>query len=320
MHLAEDVLKSGRADAICFGRESIADPEIPNKVKEGRLDEISPCIACLQSCLGYLFDASVNKVSCLVNPVTGHEGEYDLSEAKTKKKVMIVGAGPAGLEAAWVAAKRGHKVTVYEKEAAAGGQFRLAAIPPTKHEILQMLKYYLTMGKKYGVTYRYNTEVTEDLVDREQPDAVILATGGTPLLPAIPGIHRKNFSSVRDILDGLVTPGGNVLIVGGGMSGAETADFLGEHGRRVTIVEMLPAIAQDVESGIRVFLMKRLDEHGTQMITCAKVKRFYEDGVAYEQDGAEKELRGFDTIVLSLGVKSYNPWRKNFGQSARNCM
>ncbi len=307
VHIAEDVLKSRRADMICFGRESLADPDLPNKVIEGRIDEISPCIACLQSCLGYLFNPSINKISCLVNPVTGHEGEYDLSEAKHKKKVLIIGAGPAGLEAAWMAAKRGHKVTVYEKESTAGGQFMLAAIPPTKHEVLKMLKYYLTMGKKYNVEYHFNSEVTEDVIDREKPDAVVLATGGVPICPEIPGIHDKSFVTVRDILGGIVSPGKNVLIIGGGMSGAETADFLGEHGRTVTIMDMLPAIAQDVESTVRTFLMQRLEEHHTQMITSAKVKRFYPDGVAYEQDGIEREIRGFDTLVLSLGVKSYNP-------------
>ena len=307
LYIAEDVLKSGKADMICFGRESIADPEIPNKVREGRINEICPCIACLQSCLGYLFDATKNKVSCLVNPVTGHEGEYDLSEAKEKKKVMIVGAGPAGLEAAWVAAKRGHKVVVYEKEKEAGGQYRVAAIPPTKHEVLMMLKYYLTMGKKYGVEYKFNTEVTDGVLEKEHPDVVILATGGVPLYPNIPGIHDGSFASVRDILCGLVAPGRNVLVVGGGMSGAETADFLGEHNRSVTIMDMLPTIAQDAESGVRVFLMKRLEEHHVKMVTGAKVKCFYPDGVTYEQDGAEKELRGFDTVVLALGVKSYNP-------------
>lgn len=305
--MAEDVLKNQRADAICFGRESLADPEIPNKVKEGRLEEISPCIACLQSCVGYLFDPKVNKVSCLVNPITGHEGRYDLSETANKKKVLIIGAGPAGLEAAWVAAKRGHQVAVYEKEKAAGGQFRLAAIPPTKQEILYMLKYYMTMGKKYGVEYKFDREATEDDIIKEKPDVVILATGSVPQLPDIPGIHEKSFVSVPQILDGLVSPGKNVLIVGGGMSGAETADFLGEHNHAVTIVDMLPEIAQDVESGVRVFLMERLEKHHTRMITKAKVKRFYADGVLVSQDGAEKELRGFDTVVLSLGVKSYNP-------------
>lgn len=305
--VAEDVLKSHRADMICFGRESLADPEIPIKVKEDRIDEIYPCIACLQSCLGYLFDPKINKLSCLVNPMTGHEGEFTFNEVTNKKKVIIVGAGPAGLETAWVAAKRGHKVIVYEKEKEAGGQYRIAAIPPTKHEILQMLKFYLMMGKKYGVEYHFNTEADQALIEKEQPDAVVLATGGVPLYPKIPGIKETKFVTVRDVLDGLVSPGKKVLIVGGGLSGTETADFLGEHGRSVTIIEMLPEIAQDVESTVRVFLMQRLEEHHTQMITDAKVKYFYPDGVLYEHDGTKKEIRGFDTIVLSLGVTSYNP-------------
>jgi len=310
--VAEDVIRSGKADMIAFGRESLADPEIPNKVKENKIGEISPCIACLQSCIGYLFDPGINKISCLVNPVTGHEGAYDLSEAKEKKKVLVVGAGPAGLEAAWTAAKRGHKVVVYEKEETAGGQFRLAAVPPTKHEILKMLKFYITMGKKYGVDYKYGVEVDESVLEQEKPDAVILATGGVPLLPNIPGINNEAFASVRDILGGFVAPGRKVLIVGGGMSGAETADFLGEHNRSVTIIDMLPEIAQDVEGMVRGFLMQRLEEHHVNMVTGAKVKEFYSDGVLYCKDGQDHELRGFDTIVLSMGVKSYNPLEEKF--------
>lgn len=307
MYVAEDMLRSKRADLVSLGRESIADPEIPRKVQEGRIDEISPCIGCLQSCLGYLFDPTKNKVACLVNPVTGHEGEYDLGEAAQKKNVMIIGSGPAGLEAAWVAAKKGHKVTVYEKEQVMGGQFRVAAIPPTKHEILSMLKYYVTMGRKYGVTYKLNTEVTEELVLAEKPDAVILATGGVPLKPAIEGIDNEKFVTVADILEGTAVAGKKVLVVGGGMAGAETADFLGEHGRDVTIIEMNPVIAQDVESTVRVFLMERLASHVVKQMTDAKVTRFLADGVSFMRDGSEQCINGFDTIVLAMGAKSYNP-------------
>lgn len=307
MYMAEDVLKSGRADLIALGRESITDPFIPTKVAENRLEDIAPCIGCVQSCLGYLLNPAVNKISCLVNPRTGHEGEYDFSKVEKGKKVLVVGGGPGGMLAAYVAAMRGHDVSLYEKEEHLGGQFRLAGVPPTKHELLGALQYYKHMGDKYGVKYHLNTEVDAETVKELAPDAVVLATGSQPCLPNIPGIDNPKFVSCLDILGAKVQPGAKVLVVGGGMSGAETADFLGEHNRQVSIVEMREAIAADEQPTVRFFLMKRLEEHKTQMHTSAKVTRFFDDGVEVEENGEIKTLRGFDTIVLATGVKAYNP-------------
>ena len=307
MYMAEDVLKSGRADLIALGRESITDPFIPTKVAENRLEDIAPCIGCVQSCLGYLLNPAVNKISCLVNPRTGHEGEYDFSKVEKGKKVLVVGGGPGGMLAAYVAAMRGHDVSLYEKEEHLGGQFRLAGVPPTKHELLGALQYYKHMGDKYGVKYHLNTEVDAETVKELAPDAVVLATGSQPCLPNIPGIDNPKFVSCLDILGAKVQPGAKVLVVGGGMSGAETADFLGEHNRQVSIVEMREAIAADEQPTVRFFLMKRLEEHKTQMHTSAKVTRFFDDGVEVEENGETKTLRGFDTIVLATGVKAYNP-------------
>lgn len=300
--------------SACFGLTAracvdiqFADPELPNKVKEGRFDEISPCISCLQSCIGYLGNPERWKISCLVNPCTGHEGEYDLSEAEVKKKVMIAGGGPGGLIAAWVAAKKGHDVHLYEKSGEFGGQFRLAAVPPTKHEIANAIKYYLTMGKKYGVKYHLETALTPELIKAEKPDAVILATGGVQRRPGIKGIDGANIVSCVDVLDAKVELGANVLVVGGGMSGAETADYIAEHNRAVTIIEMLPMMAPDVEYGLRVFLLRRLAGHNVQMHTNTKVLEFLPDGAVVEKNGVREELRGFDSIVLAMGAEPYNP-------------
>lgn len=306
-YVANDVIEAGKADMICFGRASLADPELPNKVAAGDIDEILPCIGCCQSCYGYLLDPEIGKISCLVNPITGKEYLNLDKPAEVKKNVFVVGGGPAGLYAALIAAKRGHNVTLYEKEKVLGGQFRIAGIPPTKHDILGMLKAYITLGKKYGVEYKTGVEVTEELILKEKPDAVILATGGVPMYPDIPGLDENKVVNVCDILDFKVQPGKNVLILGGGLNGAETASYLSEHGRNVTIIEMLPEIAIDEELPPRYFLLERLKKNGVKCITNAKITKCLDDGVIYEIEGKEKTIRGFDTIVCALGVKSYNP-------------
>ena len=298
----EDIIEAGRADFVALGRQSIADPELPNKVAEGRLGEISPCIACNQSCLGYL--NSAGQVRCLVNPVTGFEGKYDFSEVEDKKNVLVVGAGPAGLVAAMSAAKRGHKVTVAEKTDKIGGQFRLAAVPPTKSDIVTAIRHYQTVGKKYGVEYVMNTEVDQAFIEAGQYDYVILATGGVPSIPPIEGIDGSNIYTAADILDCKAFAGNNVLIVGGGVTGVETADFLGEHGKRVTVLEMREDIGLDEEAAPHYWLVQRLAQWGVQKVVNAKVDKFTADGVIYNGD---QVLSGFDTIVISLGVKSNNP-------------
>jgi 2,4-dienoyl-CoA reductase-like NADH-dependent reductase (Old Yellow Enzyme family)/thioredoxin reductase len=305
--LAEDIISSGKADLISFGRESLADPELPNKVLAETPDEIAPCIACLQGCVGYLFNPAILKISCLVNPFTGKEGTHKLEMAPVKKKVMVVGGGPGGLLAAWVAAKRGHDVTCYEQKDVLGGQFRLGGVPPTKQDIITALKYYVTLGNKYGVRYRTGQEVTPRIVAAEKPDVVILATGGIPLRPAIPGIDNPRFVDAIDLLDGKQAVDGSVLVVGGGMVGAETADFLGERGCRVTIIEMADAIAKNVQPGPRLYLLQRLQECRTTILVNATVQELHDDGVTYQSAGARQRLEGFDAVVLALGAAAYNP-------------
>lgn len=306
--IAEDILAAGYADLVDIGRESIAEPYFPNKIAENRLDDICPCISCLQSCLGYQGRPDKNcRVSCLANPVVGHEGEYDMSKVSNPKKVLVVGAGPAGIYAARFAALRGHNVTLCEKGEKMGGQFRLAGMPPTKHEIMNLLKFNINQCRANGVDIKLGTEVTEDFIKELAPDAVILATGGEQIIPKIKGIESCGYLTVEDVLDGRVLPGKNVLVCGGGESGAETAHFLGEHKRNVTVIDMLPEIAAEAHVSVRQPLMKNLENYKVNIITNAKIVEFEKGRVKFEKDREEKKLGGFDSIILALGVKTVNP-------------
>jgi NADPH-dependent 2,4-dienoyl-CoA reductase/sulfur reductase-like enzyme len=308
--IAEDVLLSGKADLISFGRESLAEPELPNKLAEGRLDEIIPCIACLQGCAGYMFDPNKLKITCLMNPFTGKEGTHKIEPSQKVKKVMVVGAGPGGLEAAWILAKRGHRVTCYEKEQQIGGQFRIGGIPPTKQDIMKGVKYQLTMCNKFGVEIITGTEVTPEYIFAEKPDAVVLATGGNPLYPNIIGIKNPNLLNAIDVLDAKKQYGQKVLVIGGGMVGAETADFLCERGCDVTVVEMRSGIALDVLEGPAKLLKSRLERCKATIITDATVTEIFEDGIMYQSEGKDMRISGFDNVVLALGTTANNPLEK----------
>ncbi len=317
--LAEDIIRTGQADLVSLGRESLADPEFPNKVAAGRSEEIAPCIACLQRCQGQGIDEADTGVSCLVNPFCGKEGSLKIVRTNRPKRIVVVGAGPGGLEAAWIAAQRGHQVIVYEKQQVPGGQYRIGAIPPFKQDIVRAIQYYLRMGRKYGVDYRFDTPATVERIVAEAPDLVILATGAAPLVPDLEGADGPRIAQAVDLLEGKVVPGERVLIVGGGRVGVETAEFLGERGHRVTIVERLPQLAGDLNPAVRYFLFERLKNYGVTMLTGVTVNAFTEDGIRYEasQDPSparvegqvpqQHTLAGFDTILLAMGFKSFNP-------------
>ena len=303
--IAESALLNGCADFISFGRESIVDPDLPLKVEQEKYDEIFPCIGCTQSCLGYL--NAGGSIRCLVNPLSGMENKVDMSPVENPKKVLVAGAGPAGLVAAFLAAKKGHDVILAEAGGEIGGQFRLAAVPPCKQDIATAIRAYINHCKKEGVDIRLNTPVDEAFIKSIDPDAVILATGGIPLHINLPGIDGENVIDAVDVLSGDKVPGNRVLVIGGGMTGVETADFMAEHNKAVTIVEMRGDIALDEASAPRFFLIPRLKEHGVDWYVNAAVREILPDGVSYEQHGEIHTLLGYDTIVLALGVRANNP-------------
>ncbi len=301
--LAELIVAEGRADLIGMGRASIADPELPNKIAGGFLEDVRPCLACLQGCIGNLYHGKA--ITCTVNPEVGRETEMELQLAKPARKVLVAGGGPGGLEAARVAALRGHDVVLCERADRLGGQLNIAAMPPHKQQIANLVKHMTTQVVKAGVEVRLNTEVTPELVEEIAPDAVIVATGAEPAFLSLPGVHGKNVLHAWDLLAGRVLAGRNVVVIGGGSVGCETADFLAAQGTRVALVEMLDELGQDLVERVKYFLFRRLEQEKVAIYTAATVLEVLEDGVRMEHGGKTVELRGYDHVVMAAGVRSH---------------
>lgn len=298
--IAEAILREGKADFVSMGRASIADPYLPNKVKENRLDEIVYCVGCWQGCQGMI--AKQLPVTCLVNPMVGKEELYKIVPAKEKKKVMVVGGGPAGMQAAIVAAKRGHEVHLYEKTDKLGGQWLLAAVPPGKEQLNTFTVWQKSELKRQSVKVVMGTEVTNQVICDIDPDHIIIATGANPFIPPIKGIDGKNVVQANEILEGKKPMGNVVAVIGGGLVGAETAEHIAMHNRQVTIVEMAPVIVSNLESAPKTFLLKHLDDTDTKILVNTKVLEIKEDGVVIEKEG-EKEEIPCDQVVIAIGSR-----------------
>ncbi|MDO4943158.1 MAG: FAD-dependent oxidoreductase [Lachnospiraceae bacterium] len=304
---AEQMVKLGRTDLVAFGRQSLADPAMPLKAQEERLEDMTPCIACLQGCVANMYAGQ--PIRCLTNPQLGYEAD-GMPAAEKSKKVYVIGGGVAGMCAAYVAKLRGHEVTLFEATDKLGGNMRLAAYPPGKGDITNMIRSYIVKCEKAGVEMKLNTKVTAEMIKADAPDAVILATGSeTLILPFIKGITNPDIVHGIDCLEGTRPIGHKVLVVGGGMVGAETAEFLAEQGHEVSVIEMRDAIGPDVIHEHRVFLMKAFEEYKIEQITSAAVSEIFSDGVSYKNaadrsDETIYEARGFDTVVLSMGFSS----------------
>jgi len=302
--VAEAALASGKADLVAMGRASLADPQLPSKTAAGKFDEIIPCVGCLQGCVDRIF--LQEDVWCLVNPRLGKEREYEIKPADKVKKVFIAGGGCAGMEAAIVARERGHEVHLYEKSDRLGGQYYLGAIPPGKGEVHQFLNWQKNRMAKLGVKVHLNQPLTEEIVEEEKPDAIIIATGGKPILPNIPGIDKPIVTTAHEVLEEKVAIGSKVIIVGGGLIGSETANYLAHHGKTVTIVEQLHDIALDEESYVRYYLMRDLKEHNVEVYVNAKVVEITDSGVVAERNGERITLDGFDKVIIAVGVRPVN--------------
>lgn len=296
----ERILAEGKADLVSVGKALLADPEIPNKLASGNVEDIKPCILCM-ACRDDLYASGVS-VRCQVNPAMGREAEFKIAQAKSTKKVLIVGGGPAGMEAARVAALRGHEVTLWEKNARLGGQLNYAVIPPYKNGIEPLIKYFHTQMQKLKVKIELGKEATAAMVKEFQPEAVVLATGSVPIIPEVCK-GKTNVVTALEVLSGQKAVRERVVVVGGGMIGCEVAEFLAERYKDILILEMLEEMGDDIGPSLRPSILKRLRATDIKIEVGIKIVNITEVGVRGLRKG-HSEFFNSGTIVIAVGMKS----------------
>ena len=315
--MAEDIVTKKRADMVGMTRANMCDPELANKAKEGRVGEIRPCIGLM---LCWSRTAHPEGISCALNPSVGHEEKFKITPAEKKKRVMVIGGGAAGLEAARVAAVRGHQVALYEKESYLGGQLVIAAKTPTRAEMMKPIAYYEQQLKRLGVAVHLGTKVTKEMIAAENPDEIVLATGGLPKAMSIAGAEAAGAVPVvqgRDVLMGVAKTGKKVVVVAteSGMEGLGTAAFLADQNKSVEVLIPQRRAGQDLEKITAAFLFYRLNQRGVVLSERTQIEKVEGRTVVVSKgfDTGTRRIENVDTIVLSLGSVSNDELLKATG-------
>ena len=300
--LAEAVLQDGKSDFIALGRALLADPEWPNKVTEGRAEEIRPCIGCFEGCRRRIHEGKA--LGCAVNPATGQEKELAITPAEKKKSVVVIGGGPGGMEAARVAALRGHRVTLVEQAGELGGNLIPGSVPAFKRDYRLLIRHLALQMKKSGVELLLGKVATAEMIGELRPDAVIVATGGVPIIPDIPGVDNEKVVTVIDLLSGRKEWGKTVILIGGGTVACEFALHASQKGAQVTIVEIADAVASCMYSINRMHLLQLLEEAHIKILTNHRVREIAAAGVTVADRSNNVRLLSADTIGLAAGMKA----------------
>lgn len=314
--LARSVVENDKVDMVALGRALLADPYFPVKVQEGRDTEVLPCVACNEACAGRTRRGL--EVRCAFNPRTGFEGLYPYGDdpAPVSRRVVIAGGGVAGMEAALHASERGHKVTLFEQSQQLGGLCRAAALPPYKQDLNGIVAWFeQALRARADIDIRLGEKATVEKIAACHADRVIVATGSRPVVPGFcaenPMVH-----TAESVLYGSTHVGKKALILGGGLIGCETAEFLAEKGCEVTIVEMRPEAAADMQASNRRWLFERLNGYGVTVLVNTELKTIHPDGdVEVKTIYGEKTLRGFDTLIMAVGYRSENSLCRELAQA-----
>jgi NADPH-dependent 2,4-dienoyl-CoA reductase/sulfur reductase-like enzyme len=300
--MAESIIPKGQADLVAVCRALIADPEWTNKVRRGQEAEIRPCIGCY-NCLEVMHHN--HYLGCDVNPRSGREHRFgEVTPAKNPRKVIVVGGGPAGLQTAITAAERGHKVTLYEKSGQRGGILKITDHDPLKFLVRDYKDYLVREVNKAGVAIKLNTEATPELVEAGHPDVVIVASGSSHIIPDIPGVDRPSVLTAIAAHQAGAKFGQHVVIVGGNLVGCETALFVRNLGKDVTIVEMTDKLHADANWAVSPSMQTHLERSGVRGITGVCCTAITGEGVKVEYAGAKTDIIPADTIILAVGMRS----------------
>jgi 2,4-dienoyl-CoA reductase-like NADH-dependent reductase (Old Yellow Enzyme family)/thioredoxin reductase len=302
---ADKILSDGRSDFVTLGRALHADPEFPKKAQEGRMEDICMCIACGQGCTDFL--GAGLPICCVLNPTVGREREFELKRAPKRKRVLVVGGGPGGMETARVAALRGHEVLLYEKGKELGGQIRYACKALFRSEMEQVIRYFSNQLKKAGVKINLGQEADREMIYRMKADAVVLATGSTPYWPPTPGVEKGHVYTYWDIFGKRVNPGKKVVVIGGNLIGCELAEYISDKGGQVILIEPTEVLCQDAGGRLRGLLIDRLEkDQKIDKRIKTNVEKINDTSILVQKAGGVEEIEGVDMVILSLGGASNN--------------
>lgn len=321
--LAEELLENDKADICMIGRANLCEPEFCNKAQAGHEEDIRPCIGCLRCLNGIMFG---KRVACTVNPSLEPENEDTITPAKETKNILVIGGGPAGMEAAYVAAKRGHHVVLADRQDSLGGTVRIAAVPIAKQDLTQLIKYQAHKLEQAGVKVLLNTEVTLETIQKDYPDyEVILCAGANPVVPQFM-TQFKDWMTADDVLYGRKFPGRKIVVIGGGSVGCETADYLAPvlndrfpRNREITLIEMAHEIMEAESGPGRSLLVQRMMEKGIQILCDAKVEEVNHTVIKYTKDGKTHEITDADTLVLAMGYRPSNTLEEQLTSAGITC-